>query len=101
MSKEVRLDSYGEVLGPRVLGEQIRNEVIALLENKGVDFVVFDLRKVKSISSGFSHELFGKLWLQYKSDFGKRVRFMIGDSNEQKLVRTVINIGIDTAMKQL
>jgi STAS-like domain of unknown function (DUF4325) len=52
-------DEHGVVLGGRVLGEQIRAEVVRQVRAGGT--VVLDLAGVEAISPSFADEIFGKL----------------------------------------
>lgn len=68
-------DKHGEVLGGRILGEEIRAEVISLV--KTGEEVVLDLDGVLAISPSFADEVFGKL----PAEVGDRVRFVnVGDN---------------------
>lgn len=62
-SDKMRLaEKHGEVLGGRILGEEIREEVVRLV-NSG-EKVVLDLEGVQAISPSFADEIFGKLPLE-------------------------------------
>lgn len=68
-------EKHGEVLGGRVLGEEIRTEVISLVE--AGEEVVIDLDGVLAISPSFADEIFGKL----PAAVGDHVRFVnVGDN---------------------
>ena len=60
--KTVRLQEWGQVLGTRLLGEEIRQETEALLDQGEV--VSLDFDGVKVASPSFVDELVGKLFLQ-------------------------------------
>lgn len=50
---------YGESMGTRRLGGEIREKAISAIKNS--QFVVFDLSDVKVLSNCFADECFGKL----------------------------------------
>jgi hypothetical protein len=61
--KKMRLaDKHGEVLGGRVLGEEIRAAVVRQV--KSGENVVLDLDGVQAVSPSFADEIFGKLPLE-------------------------------------
>lgn len=62
-------DKHGEVLGGRVLGEEVRASVVREVESGKT--VVLDLDGVQAISPSFADEIFGKLPLEV----GDRVEF--------------------------
>ena len=69
-SKKMKLaDAHGHVLGGRVLGEQIRQDVVRSVQAGEV--VVLDLEGVQVVSPSFADEIFGKLPLEA----GERVEF--------------------------
>lgn len=70
-------EKHGEVLGGRILGEEIRAEVISLVE-AGED-VEIDLDGVLAISPSFADEIFGKL----PATVGDHIRFVNVSDNLQ------------------
>ena len=74
--KKMRLaDLHGAVLGSRILGEQVRAEVVRQAESGAT--VVVDLEGVQAVSPSFADEIFGKL----PSEVGDRVEFVnVGDA---------------------
>lgn len=83
-----------EVLGPRVLGIQIKDEVLSLMNDSNTT-IIFDFNGITSVSTGFAKELFGELFLALKSDFKNRVRFSIPDN--QDVIKSIIAKGIASA----
>lgn len=82
LEKEIILKNYSDNLGPRVFGQQIKNEVLGFLRNDGVEKIIFDFHEVRQISTGFAKELFGELWLLYPNEFQNRFNFRFGDNRE-------------------
>lgn len=80
--KEISLKMYGDNLGPRIFGQQIKEEVIGLLKHDGVEKIIFDFNEVRQISTGFAKELFGELWLLYPNEFQTKFNFRFGDNRE-------------------
>lgn len=85
-TKRIKLSEYGERLAPRVLGREVKSDVQEM-SGSGTCFV-FDLRGVKSMSTGFAKELFGELSNELSGRFPDRVRFEFG-SNKDVLKRTI------------
>lgn len=75
-------EEHGEVLGGRVLGEQIRVEVVRQIKAGGT--VVLDLAGVQAISPSFADEIFGKL----PAEVGGQVEF----SNVSEELQVVANM---------
>lgn len=70
-SDKMRLaEKHGEVLGGRILGEEIRAEVVRLV--KAGEVVVLDLDGVEAVSPSFADEIFGKL----PQEVGEQVEFV-------------------------
>lgn len=62
-SDKMRLaEKHGEVLGGRILGEEIREDVVRMV--KAGEAVVIDLDGVQAVSPSFADEIFGKLPLE-------------------------------------
>lgn len=80
-----------DILGPRVLGIKIKDEILSLLNNSDV-IIVFDFSGISNVSSGFAKELFGELYIILKDDFKNRIRFSIPDN--QETIKSIIAKGI-------
>lgn len=90
--KEINLKDYGESFGPRVLGINIKNDVIKYLNNSKDSKVIFNFSGIDIISTGFSKELFGGLWIYLGDDFNKRIRLKILENSE--IIKSAIFLGI-------
>lgn len=94
----INLKSYGHRLGPRVLGVQIKEKIISEIDHK--EEIYFDLSEVKSLSTGFSKELFGELYLKLGKDFQVRVKFIFNDNPYREMLTTAINRGISASINK-
>ncbi len=81
-----------EILGPRVLGIQIKQEILNYLKNDSDAIIIFDFDGISSVSTGFAKELFGELFVYLKDDFKKVIRFNIPDN--QEIIKSIIAKGI-------
>lgn len=82
-SDKMRLaEKHGEVLGGRVLGEEIREDVVRLVQ--AGEAVVLDLGGVEAVSPSFADEIFGKL----PQEVGERVEFV----NVSRQIQAVANM---------
>ena len=84
--KEVDLKQHGSRLAPRVLGKEIKDKLSS--EAKSGVKIVFDLRGIRTMSTGFAKELFGEMTADLSEGFAEQVSFKFGD-NEEVLRRTV------------
>lgn len=86
-SDKMRLaEEHGEVLGGRVLGEEVRQKVVRLV--KSGQSVVLDMAGVEAISPSFADEIFGKLPLEV----GDKVEF-VNVSNQLQAVADMARAG--------
>lgn len=85
--KKVKLSEHGDRLAPRVLGREIKSEILEEVDANSS--VLFDLDGVESMSTGFAKELFGELRNDLSGDFPDRVRFEFGSSDENVLKRAI------------
>lgn len=87
--KTVRLQEWGQVLGTRLLGEEIRQETEALLDQGEV--VSLDFDGVKVASPSFVDELVGKLFLQRgQTPLRGRLRIVHAIPEVHALVRRMV-----------
>jgi hypothetical protein len=84
--REVDLSQHGTRLAPRVLGREIREKLTSDAKS-GVQ-LIFDLRDITTMSTGFAKELFGELAKDLSEGFADQVRFKFGD-NKEVLRRTI------------
>ena len=98
MNEEIiKLSKYGHVIGPRVLGMQIKDEILQRLEDNKDSVIIIDLNEIDSISTGFSKELFGGLYSFLKDNFKERIKFNFDKTNNTQ--RGAILMGLQTAAK--
>lgn len=88
----IKLSDYGDRFGPRVLGIEIMQKVIDILNKDNETIVVFDFENIQVISTGFSKELFGGLLKYLGIDFRRRIKFRFSDNKE--LISSAILRGI-------
>ena len=94
---KIQLSDYGTTLGPRVLGIKIKDQILDKFESENE--IIFDLTGIQSLSTGFSKELFGELFVKLGQDFNKRVKFKLdGGSNNERLLK-IINRGISNSVE--
>jgi hypothetical protein len=77
----VKLSGYGDSLGPREIGKEIRESVSPQL--KEGNNVFFSFRDVHLISSGFADELFGMLFVELGEERFKN-QIKLNDFNDEK-----------------
>jgi len=79
----VNISKYGDSVGPREIGKEIRERAIAhLKEGKKI---LFSFRGVHLISSGFSDELFGLLFAEIGEDkFKNEIKINEFDNDNDK-----------------
>jgi hypothetical protein len=85
---DIKLLNLGDNLGPRVFGIKLKEDILRDISSNNYDLIVFDFEGIKSISTGFSKELFGELYLILKDDFNKKIRFKI--SEDQIIIKSII-----------
>ncbi len=78
----INLVEYGDTLSSRVLGARISSESLARIKADSNLVLMFDFTGVKSMSSGFSYELFGNIRKRLPNDFTKRVKVKIPDNSD-------------------
>ena len=88
----VHLSQYGESLGPREKGKEIREMVsFKLKEGKNV---FFSFKDVHLISSGFADELFGLLFVELGEErFKSKIKLNDFNNEEEKrlTIKAIIN----------
>ncbi|MHB0913866.1 MAG: STAS-like domain-containing protein [Armatimonadota bacterium] len=87
--KEFKLSSWGEFLGSRKLGAEVRRELeFALQRSRGISV---DCEGVDTMSHSFADETFGKLALILGAeDFRHKVRFLHASPEVAAVVRYVL-----------
>lgn len=73
----------------RVLGIQLKDEVIQEFKSNTYAKIILDFSKVEFITSGFAKELFGGLYNEYADSLMRMVTVRIGKENEP-LKNTII-----------
>ena len=98
--KVIKLGQHGASMGPRELGNTIREE--ALLDIKQGFDVLFDFSGISVISSAFADEVFGKLFVELGEEtFKNSVKVNNFDNEDsKKTILLVINNGIMFRKKQ-
>ncbi|WP_172805168.1 STAS-like domain-containing protein [Aquiflexum balticum] len=92
----INFSHIGNILGARVLGEEIRKEISSALARN--EFVTFDFSGVDFISHGFADECFGKLLLTMKiEELKKKTTF----KNANTLVKRTIAFALKERLLQL
>lgn len=93
----IELNDYGSQLTPRVLGIEIKEHAMDLLEKNTEAVLVFDFSGVLSLSTGFARELFGGLHLELGKEFRERVKLQFGDNDRERLIASTVARGIKAA----
>lgn len=93
----IELNNYGSQLTPRVLGIEIKDQAVDLLEESTGAVLVFDFSGVESLSTGFARELFGGLHLELEEDFRQKVKLQFGDNDKEKLIASTVARGVKAA----
>lgn len=93
----IKLAEYGKALGPRILGVKIKDSILEKIENESE--IQFDLTGVENLSTGFSKELFGELYIELGEDFKSKIKFKLdGAKNNERLLK-IINRGISSSLE--
>ena len=82
----------------RVLGIGLKEKIISEFDQTKYARVILDFSEVDFVTSGFSKELFGGLYTQYKNDFNRLFSVRI-DKDNDSLKNTIIR-AIATVIKE-
>lgn len=94
MEITVHLAEYGHSLGPRLLGVQIFRQVEKAIEDEKANLIVIDLTGVRTLSSAFSAELFGRLYYKLGKDFGKIIRIKFDQEENSEVLKGIVRRAI-------
>ena len=95
MIYKVKLSDYGNSLGPRVLGIELFNKISNRLDTETNLIVEIDLNGLSNLSSAFSYELFGKLYVKYQPNFGARIKLKFGEHHEDAdRIKKIVKLAI-------
>ncbi len=92
----IQLIEHGHNLAQRNQGRVVFDRAWRLLAESGQS-VTFDFTGVLSMSTGFAHEVFGKLWVLLGDDFQRRIRLVIPPGLDE--MTALIVRGIDAASR--
>ena len=97
----IKLGQYGKSMGTRVLGKEIREKIVSVINSGGRVF--FDFSDVSVISSAFADELFGKLYNELEENiFKKNIKINNFDNEEiKRFILAVINKSINFRKQNL
>ena len=93
----IKLSEYGTTLGPRVLGVKIKDEVLGKINSE--QEIIFDMSGLKSLSTGFSKELFGELYIELGVVFKDKVKFKFDNAENNERLLNIINRGISSSIQ--
>lgn len=94
MEKVYKLSDYGKTLGPRFLGQKLCIDAEKFLRESDSNNVTFDLVGIKSLSSGFCFDLFGKLYDLFSLQFNNKVKIIFSEDKESNFLKIIIKNSI-------
>ncbi len=98
--KTIKLIDHGSHLNSRVIGVEIRDDILNEIKKQDDLVIVINLEEVNSLSTGFCYELFGHLFLELKSNFSNRIRVEFKENKNKDLLKFSINNAIKTAINK-
>jgi len=92
----INFKNFGQHLGTRVLGVEVRNQIIEMLLDS--DFVIFDFEGVETVSNSFADECLAKLLYEFKlTELKRKTKFV----NANKFISTVIANAFNSRISEI
>lgn len=86
----LKLDKYGNNLGTRILGIEVKKEFDMLL-SKTNEIVIVDFNNIQIVTSSFADELIGRNIQEYGlSEFKNRTKFINTNNNIKAVIKKSI-----------